>query len=247
MISIRDSFIASVEETACDAVGVHVVIIEGISAYRAMYESTPDEQIELAAYEDRSRIIRYSPTHENVLSTLNTNPFLAIEAFHGIVIQLWHEFLSDLYCAGVAQELATPGMYQLGEIELRIDAEALSGAALPEQLANAARVRFDFAVKSNEKLRVVAKMLKRTEAIRQPAIQAHVDKIRQNVVVRNVLQHNRGILRSTDLDELGVKELPSDLGSKIHYVPAGFRVHRTPFDLDDCVASMVALARELVV
>jgi hypothetical protein len=247
MISIRDEFIASVEETACDAMGVHVVMLGGISASRAMYESTLTESIELAADEDGSRVIRYSPTHEDVLATLKDNPFLAIEVFHGIVIQRWHEFLSDVYRAGVAQELDTPGKYELGVIDLRLDAGAVSAVALLEEVANAARVRFDFTVKSKEKLRVVAKMLKRTAAIRQPAIQVHVDTINQNVVARNVLQHNRGILRSDDLDELGAKELPVDLGLKILYASAGFRIHRTPFDLDNCVASVVAVARELVV
>jgi hypothetical protein len=239
---LRDRFIGTVEDTARTAVGVFWVWIQGGVAYRKFEQSTLSAYIELKR--DENTPIAYTPTHEQIIAMLDRRPHMIVDVFHGLAIQQWHEFLADIFRAAVRAALDASNKVNLRKVDLTLRLDRLGTAALPDAVADAARDDFD-RDDNDGKFERVARMLTRWEALQEPAIVAHRATIKENVLVRNVLQHAGGVVRPYDVERNG-GPFVCDSGKATHRIGAGQDVHRTIFDLERCVTSMVAVARALV-
>lgn len=245
MQAIRDSFKNEVGATARHAMGVHCILGLGRATYVTLVRNYLDADVHIGTEPPGAgggRRVRHVPTHREVLDAVPIDSTLTLELFHGVMIQQWLGFLRALYREVIRRELQAPGTYDVSRIELRLDVAGLDPAQLQEAVAEAASTRFDFGTVAKEKLKEVARMLK----ISLSVVENDVVCVRQNVVVRNVLQHNHGILRASDLAELGARSLPSDDGKQISDLAVGDRVRRTPFDVDNCAHAMLRLADVLV-
>jgi len=121
----------------------------------------------------------------------------------------------------------------------------LHGASLPDALADAARDRFDFEKSSDRKLSIVARILGRRDALNDPALAEAKRALAMNVLIRNVFQHNRGVVREDDVEKNG-GPFTCNLGDRVLTVSVGGQLHRTLFDLEACIGAMVQVAHVLV-
>jgi hypothetical protein len=191
---------------------------------------------------DEQRLVSYHPTPQGIQRTLDSRPHIVVEHFQGLVVQQWHDFLADLYRAAVRAGLDTPGS-RVGGVAIKLDLDALHTAGLPDAVADAARDRFDR--EESEKLPRVAKILGRTDVINVEALAGSKATIKANVLARNVLQHNAGIVRPYDLDANG-GPFDCDTGERIVKVGLGEQLQRTVYDLATCVDAMTKVAHALV-
>lgn len=121
------------------------------------------------------------------------------ELIHAQVIQYWHDFLDELLLELARRHFTGSRTYPgLGTIQLRLDCRQVDHSCLVDQVVERAAREFAF-MEAMDKLRLAARAL--GVSIPQELTRA----IRKDVMVRNVLQHNDGMLRDEDLKRLGLK------------------------------------------
>jgi hypothetical protein len=121
------------------------------------------------------------------------------ELMHAQVIQYWQDFLDELLLELTRRHFTGSRTYRgLGAIQLRLDCRQVNDENLIDELVERAGREFAF-MEAAEKLRLAARAL--GASIPQQLSRA----IKKDVTVRNVLQHNDGILRDEDLKRLGLK------------------------------------------
>lgn len=121
------------------------------------------------------------------------------ELMHAQVIQYWQDFLDALLLELARRHFTGSRTYPgLGTIQLRLDCRQVDHSCLVDQVVERAAREFAF-MEAMDKLRLAAKAL--GVCIPQELTRA----IKKDVTVRNVLQHNDGILRDEDLKRLGLK------------------------------------------
>jgi hypothetical protein len=199
LLPIRGKFILNVGHSMDMANSLTALVRRGqaeLSAHVARYpEATFTVGLgdpETATLRTRARPIRA------LLDVFSQRDTVTNELIHAQVIQYWHDFLDELLAELVRRHLAGSRPYVgLGAIDLKLDCREITPANLVDRLVERAAKEFAF-MESMEKLRVAAKAL--SASVPDTLMRA----VRKHVTVRNVLQHNDGILRHEDLRRLGL-------------------------------------------
>jgi hypothetical protein len=134
-----------------------------------------------------------------LLEVFSQRDTVANELIHAQVIQYWHDFLDELLLELARRHFTGWRIYPgLGTVQLRLDCRRVGDPCLVDQVVEGAGREFGF-MEAMDKLRLAARALR--VSIPQELSRA----IKKDVTVRNVLQHNDGILRDEDLKRLGLK------------------------------------------
>lgn len=246
MENIRKVFMEDLIRLTGEAFGVHVTLQHGREVLRVHTAHIPNMPFIIGVPDGEGRlkrIVHFTQTNEAIQSLLDANPNLVLEPFLGSLVQLWNNFLCDLFAQAVRVSLAKPGTYALPVLDLRLDAfEELTEGNLGSSIVAAARKRFDDAVSVKKKARDVAKIL----GVDLRPVENQLRRLADNIVVRNVLQHNHGILRQRDLEEAGADHIDFDEGDAIRPLRLGDRVFRSVYDINEFAHAMGDVAKTLV-
>ena len=245
MLAVRLKFEKDLIRFTGQAMGVHKTLEYGREVLRKRVADSPSLPVVVGIFDDPRRIKRmvgYFQTNKQVLSLLDDNPNLIFEPFLGSVIQLWNDFLCDIFYDAVRESLRSPGVYTLKKLEIRLENFAnIDEANLANSVAESARKRFDD-TSVKEKIQAVAKVL----SVNLGSLTDEIKRITENIVVRNALQHNHGFLRQRDLDEVGSSYIPFDQGEEIIQLGLGDRAYRSAYDIDELAEAMGKVSRMLV-
>lgn len=240
---IRDDFLNKIATTASNAVGASVVLQLGINNHKATAQQYPNAQLLVGdgpPGQSGTRSVQFAPTHQYIQNQLQQNRNVLYELYLTEIIQHWFDFLSDIYRKAVCDTLRCNANYALPKIQVRIDFNEAS-SNINSHIEEIASNNFDF-LSADEKLKVIRKTL----SINLTAIQSDINLIRINVKVRNILQHNLGVVSSDDLSELGVSSIDVDEGNSIKSIIADQKITRTAFDIENLVTSLATVVKTLV-
>lgn len=240
---IRDDFHASIRTEIEVALGLYFVLNVGRVQYAQIANSYPNSRAFVGSGNPISnpRTIAFAPTHSFVSNTLAAQPNLVFEGFHASIVQHWFDFLLKVYtfCAGEA--ISGVRHRNIPDIDIAYNFERAPGVSLETSLVIACREAFDFK-QADEKLRVVRTAL----GVDLQGVQSEVRVIKENIIIRNMIQHNKGIIRDEDLRRLGANSISCDEGNAVIQKVAGDRVQRTAYDLEACVTAMMTVSSVLV-
>lgn len=242
MKSIRINFSQKITDTVADAVGTAMVLQLGVGQHNSIATSHPDAKMYIGAGPPGMpgvRAVTYSPTHTQIQAKLNSNQNLIFELYATELVQDWFDFLLALYEKAVHENISNSQSYGVPSAKVKVDL-SLSGGALLNQIENSAAKDFGH-LPAKEKLRIVSAALNKSITTQN----VHIDIVRTNIKVRNILQHAGGIVSQEDLDELGVNSLTEDHGNTQKSISVGQRISRTAFDLENFVNSMISIANVL--
>lgn len=243
MHAIRDAFVRSIGTTMSNAVGTSVVLNLGINAHKSSAQQTPNAQLLVGAGppgQAGSRAVQFAPTHGNIQTLLQSNRNVLYELYLTELIQHWFDFLGELYKNAVDQKLSCNAPYSIPKIKVLLDFDKAS-TNLRAHILETACEKFDF-LAADDKLRVVQKSLK----VDLTNVQTDVRQIKVNIAVRNILQHNLGIVSTDHLQALDARSIEVDQGNGKVQITTGQRVPRSAFDLENLVFSFAKVASALV-
>jgi hypothetical protein len=126
---------------------------------------------------------------------------MPLELVHAYLVQSWHGFLDSLFETMLEQHFAGRAIYDLGSMPVHFKSSEDTPETVVANIQLRALEHFCMRMSSDDKMRVVEKALN----AKMPEDLAH--NIRKHVIVRNVLQHNRGMLRPRDLQRLNADSL----------------------------------------
>ncbi|MDM3846525.1 MAG: hypothetical protein PT116_16175 [Aphanizomenon gracile PMC638.10] len=132
---------------------------------------------------------------EMLVTYCNHNGAIA-ELIYGRMLQRWYNFLNQIMEQIVKYHFASvksyPNIYNINN-KVKID---FSQDNLSEKLPDFIR-RFDYKITNIEKIKVIEECLKQN-------IDAELkQEIKKAIITRNLLEHNQGIIRKTDIEGLG--------------------------------------------
>jgi hypothetical protein len=245
LYQIKVKFIDGVDEKACLAFGVFGVLQSGINTHWKLTESTPNSRmfIGIGNPSNFKRIIKYIPTHKNIHDELIKNKDIILNLYFGELIQYWYDYLSDIYLALLKWNIYHNGKFNIQSENLKIDL-SLSKDGLIQNVIDSAIKNFDF-LPASEKLNRVKKALSKTEEDWKKGSE-YINNIRTNIQIRNIMQHNLGIISAEDLQFAGCKNFEEDHGDAMEYKTVGMKITRTPYDIEKFVDSMKLLANIII-
>jgi len=124
---------------------------------------------------------------------------------------------------------------------VKLDLKGLTTETLEQEVLDAARRAFDFE-RSDEKLKTISRTFgENLTAEEEQSRQV----IQENIAIRNVIQHNHGVVRQEDLKRAGVKSFTIDHGDRMETAGIGQRVTRTAFDLEIFANALKTVATAL--
>ncbi|MGZ3807845.1 MAG: hypothetical protein ACXVCE_07150 [Bacteriovorax sp.] len=179
---------------------------------------------------------------EDAYKFVKSNPWLIIEIFHGLMIQSWFQFLSGIYREMIYSMRHGLGSYPVGKIKIQIDPDLMSKEYLPDAIRRS--LSDDFELQSaKEQIRIVVKGLKRKLEDLEPELSI----VRQEIIVRNLIQHNKGYIRIDDIQENGGPISKVDTSAdRTEKQLAGSRVQRDLHDLRKLASVMARISEKLV-
>ena len=119
------------------------------------------------------------------------------ELVHAQMVEKWYDFLNQLFEKIVIDHFSGVKSYpKVPELKVTIDFSIDNSTTLIENIPERAREWFDF-IKADKKIGKIEKLL----GIRID--QQLKSDIKKHIVVRNLLEHNKGVIRCRDVNELG--------------------------------------------
>lgn len=243
MQSIRNGFISEITDKATIAVGASVVLQLGINNHQQIATSHPNATLHMGAGPPGTpgvRAIQLAPTHQQIQNILSNNRNVLFELYLTELIQRWFDFLGDIYKKAINDNLSGAAQYSIPGAKIKVDFTLL-GSGLNQSLLDSACGDFDF-LSAPDKLKTV----RRTLGVDLSPVASDVTLLKENIQVRNILQHRRGIVSSGDLTDLGVASITEDHGNSTKAIVAGQKVTRTGFDIENLANSMVAVSNILI-
>jgi len=154
------------------------------------YPSSANFDIEPIHKISNKKILKFSCTFPDVVERFALN----------IVIQLWYDFLGEIFEFIVRDYLLNSNSnFDLKKEKCTIKLDKINDN-WQDLIITQAKQDFDF-LKGKEKLQKIAKLLK----VEIPNDESK--KIKQYIIIRNLFVHNHGLIRDIDLTELGTKTL----------------------------------------
>jgi hypothetical protein len=223
MLNIRDEFVRKISDKASYSIGVYAVLLQGLPYQQSLATIAPDAPIVVAAGPPDTpgvRMIKYAPTHSQAYKIVAENSYKIFEAFLAELVQIWFDFLADIYEQAIDDNLKGVQNHPIPKSEIKVDF-SLSGSELTQQLKESARKDFDF-LPANKKLEIIRKALQKDLSGKE------VQLIKTSIKIRNMLQHGNGIVSPEDLKDLGVSAIQEDHGHVIQDVLVSKKVSVTP-------------------
>ncbi|MFM2429003.1 MAG: hypothetical protein RLZZ511_216 [Cyanobacteriota bacterium] len=244
MLNIREQFVSKISDKALYSIGTYVVLVKGMTMHRESLAAGLDAPMVVAAGPpDVSgvRVIKYQPTNSQASEIVAENNYMIFEAFLAELVQIWFDFLADIYEQAIEDNLqGKDHPYPIPEAKVKVDF-SLSGFKLNQQLKKSARKDFDF-LPAKDKLKIVRKTLQKDLSGKE----AQLKLIKTNIYIRNILQHGNGIVSSEALKDLGVDVIQEDHGNRRQDVLANQKVSVTPYDIENFVDAMIEVAQTLI-
>lgn len=244
MQTIRDSFINKIALSAQNSVGATTVLQLGINEHAPIATQFPNSSIKIGVGHPTSqnaRAISFSPTHKQTQNILQNNRNILFELYLTEIVQHWFDFLSEIYERALSSNLSGNSGYTLEKIRIStVDFSSLT--ALKNSAIKSAVDDFDF-LRAAEKTKIIKKILNITFSQQE---EKDIAVIKTNIQVRNILQHNGGIVKQKDIDELGTNHIEQDEGNTITRIVAGQKITRTAFDIEKLVSSMIKIANVII-
>lgn len=243
MKTIVEQFISKLNDTASEAYGVYFVIKQGIMAHKQLEKIDPHAKVMIYANNPSvpGRHIKQTTTIRSIYSKLSQNERLIFEIYLSKIIQLWFDFLEDLYKYALTNNLYHKGRYSVPTEKLKIDL-SISSEEIKKEIIDKAVENFSF-LSAKEKLSRIKKIYNMKTELHD---NKDINLININIQIRNIIQHNMGIIQKSDLDILGVNEIEEDEGiSKKVLKKEGDKILRTPFDIENLVEAMINSANKI--
>lgn len=243
MDSILDDFINKLKQAARDAIGSYGVMKMGVDRHQQTTSQYPTGIMIVGAgppTQQGVRKVKYSPTNEQIQTKLQNNSELILELFLTEIIQNWFDFLADIYVKAVENNLSGVSQYPIPIASLKLDLTHCNEDLLKHVLDSSSKY-FDF-LSSKEKLNVVKKIL----GADMSNICSEMELLKTNIQVRNILQHQAGIVSDKDLNDLGVSFITEDHGNSNKNIYSNQRVTRTAFDIENLVDAIEIIANTLI-
>ena len=158
------------------------------------------------------------------------------------LVQHWSDYLLELYKEIIKKSLRGEGGYKIPKLQPKIDAIKISSTNLELVLIDACLESFDFESSQN-KLPIIKKALDADLS----GVSDDIANIKKFIIVRNICQHNLGIVRVDDITLLGLANISLDAGNSTRHFKVGDRLELSPFDIEACADSIIAIAQALVV
>jgi len=187
------------------------LLIENLQKASEQFHLGRAHQAVTAAMDSPSTGVSTASTARTVSITVGQSVPELCQLTHAILIQEWNIFLDSIFKEAVLHYLRKKKRDKLPKIKLqlkRLELEKLS--TLRESISEAAEVAFS-SMSYPERLGLLSKLLRISPA---KTLKENMNKHR---LVRNCLQHNRGIIRPRDLPACGFIELKNDKGEKVKY------------------------------
>lgn len=111
MRGLREGFVVDVESTTKEAMGIHVMLAVGMEKYEPLARKNPRATLMIGTQEPTNpgRNVTHIPTHQETLDALHQHPDRFFELYLSSLVQLWNEFLCDVYQLAVRASLKSPG------------------------------------------------------------------------------------------------------------------------------------------
>jgi hypothetical protein len=206
MQGIRDSFQTDLDDLLLLAQGLLVLTGFGKDVINKSLGLSPDLDPYLLVPEPY--LFKTNSEARDLLEVLNiyTKHQTAVqEMIHGQFVQKWLDFLDRMFGQILDGHLSGRASYPdlSGSIELKLDLldlSAILGPNLIPIIQESALRWFNF-LKPEDKLKKIKKALKvASDETLERAVKKHI-------LVRNLFQHNNGVLRQDDIDRLGLKAI----------------------------------------
>jgi len=242
MQTIRDDFIMKVTQAATNAVGSSVVLQLGITNHQQYAASYPSATAHMGAGPPGTpgvRAVKFSPTHQEIQNTLQSNRNILFELYLTEIIQYWFDFLLQVYREALKRNASGTTSYPIPSAKTKIDL-SLTGSALIDNIEASVCKDFDF-LNAPEKLKIIKTLL----GVSLNTISNDTTLLKINIQVRNILQHRNGIVDAKDLSDLGVSSIEEDHGNSTSSILAGQKITRTCFDMENLVDSLINIAKTL--
>ncbi len=245
MYQTKVEFVDSIGSIACEAFGLFVILEWGLTDHLTTVAENPNARMMIGVGfpEEKKRIIKYIPTHKEVHDKLYNNREVIFERYISVIVQKWYDFLAKIYKNALVSNIEGNTQYSIPSEKLKIDLSKKSNLILENVIESAVK-NYDF-LNSDEKLSVIKKTFNVDNA-RWDASRNDLDVIKENVLIRNIFQHNHGIIKAEDLQHLGKEYFEEDYGDSKKKKTVGMKIIRTPFDIENCVDSMIRAANMII-
>ena len=173
---------------------------------------------------------------------VDDNPYYLVEVFHGLMIQSWHVFLADIYAEMTYSTRHADKVYSIGKIEVNINPEELSKDYLPDAIRIRSTQKFKF-YPTDKQLSIINKALE----IVVDDLNPEIKKIKQEINVRNLIQHNKGIIREEDIERNNgnfTHVHQTESRNEVFYV--GDRINRDILDLRVLAGNFFSIAEKML-
>ncbi|MCT7979760.1 hypothetical protein [Laspinema olomoucense] len=198
MKNIRDLFQADLDRSLKLAKSLVALEIFGENQLEKLIKNDPEHKISMGVgtslHPDIEKVLT-----KDLLTELQSNPGIVQEIVHGYLIQVWYEFLGQIFQAILHEHFCGPNDYsKLPKINVQLDLAISNSSNIVSNIEEKAANWFEHE-KNHEKINKIEKYLEISidENLKQ--------RIKKYIIVRNVIQHNRGVLRDQDLETLGRK------------------------------------------
>lgn len=241
---ICNAFINKVETTTRLGIGSSFVILLGHHQHKQIAKSPHSKILTGSGHPDdqNKRVIKYSPTHKELVELIESNEDLLLELFLTELIQHWFDYLADLYQEIVKSCLRGEKKYKLSKVQPKIDFSELSNSNLEQILIHSSVQSFNFQ-SAQKKIDIIEKAL----SVDLSHLSNEKNNIKKFIVVRNIFQHSLGYVRCDDLDMLGKSSIHLDDGQSQKCFNAGDRLKLSAFDMETCADSLIAIAKALAI
>jgi len=245
MYKIKVDFVDAISAIACEAFGLFVIVEWGLTGHMPTALKTPDARMMIGVGfpEEMKRVVKYIPTHKEVHDKLYNNREVIFERYLSVIVQQWYDFLTAIYKNALESNIKGKTHYSIPTEKLRIDLSKDSNLIIDNVIDSAIK-NYDF-LNSDEKLLVIKKTLS-IDNTRWDASRNDLNVIKENILIRNIFQHNHGIIKSEDLQHIGKEYLEEDYGNEKKKKIVGMKIKRTPFDIENCVDSMIKAANMII-
>ena len=244
METIKDSFINKVKSAATLGIGVQLILGIGHREHKKTAAKYPDAWLMVgvgAPTDPDPRVVKYIPTHKMASDLIEANPNVVLELVLTELIQYWFDFLSDVYRYLLSKVLAGDTTIKLRKCQVKLNPTDLGIGDINTYVENSCVDAFDFE-NAQEKLVIVRKALN----VDLTGVQNQVNEIKKFITIRNIFQHNLGVIRHDDITAIGSTSITLDEGDKITEYKVGDRIKISPFDIEICADSLIEVNNALI-
>ena len=238
---IKNEFIIKITQSAKNAVGSSIVLQIGINGHQQIASTHPNATLRMEAGSPVVRKINLAPTHQQIQNILTNNRNILFELYLTELVQYWLDFLDNIYRKALQDNLSGATKYSIPLTKCNVNFTLTGQMNLSQSLIDSACNDFNFLAASH-KLKTVKKLL----GINLLLVANHETVIKTNIQVRNILQHRKGIVCSSDLKKLNVRFITEDHGDTISNIAAKDKITRTGFDIENFVHSLIIIAKTLI-